>query len=33
MDHLNGILLFDHFKGEKREQLIANYNALKNKGM
>ena len=33
MDHLTGILLFDHFKGEKREQLIANYNALKNKGM
>ena len=33
MDHLNGILLIDHFKGAKREQLIANYNTLKNKGM
>ena len=25
MDHLNGILLIDHFKGEKREKLIAQY--------
>ncbi|MBI4711174.1 MAG: peptide deformylase [Candidatus Omnitrophica bacterium] len=33
MDHLNGILLIDHFKGAERERLIANYNTLKNKGM
>jgi peptide deformylase len=33
MDHLNGILLIDHFKGKKRDGLIENYNALKNKGM
>jgi peptide deformylase len=33
MDHLNGILLIDHFRGKKRDELIANYNALKNKGM
>ena len=33
MDHLNGILLIDHFKGKKREQLIAKYSDLKNKGM
>jgi peptide deformylase len=33
MDHLNGILLIDHFKGAERERLIASYNALKNKGM
>lgn len=25
MDHLDGILLVDHFKGAKREQLIAQY--------
>ena len=33
MDHLNGILLIDHFKGVRREEMIANYSALKNKGM
>lgn len=33
MDHLNGILLIDHFKGVERERLIENYTALKNKGM
>ena len=33
MDHLNGILLLDHYKGAKREELIEKYNALKNKGM
>ncbi|MFH0984251.1 MAG: peptide deformylase [Candidatus Omnitrophota bacterium] len=33
MDHLNGILLIDHFKGAERERLIENYKALKNKGM
>ena len=33
MDHLNGILLIDHFKGAQREQLIEKYNTLKNKGM
>lgn len=33
MDHLNGILLIDHFKGKQREELITNYNHLKNKGM
>ena len=33
MDHLSGILLIDHFKGAKREQLIEKYNTLKNKGM
>jgi len=33
MDHLNGILLIDHFKGAERERLITHYNALKNKGM
>jgi len=25
MDHLNGILLIDHFKGAKREQMIVQY--------
>jgi len=25
MDHLNGILLIDHFKGAKREKLLAQY--------
>lgn len=25
MDHLSGILLIDHFKGEKREKMIAQY--------
>lgn len=29
MDHLNGILLIDHFKGAKREQLIAQYESAK----
>lgn len=33
MDHLNGMLLIDHFKGAVREQLIENYYTLKNKGM
>lgn len=33
MDHLNGILLIDHFKGAKREQMIEKYKTLKNKGM
>ncbi len=33
IDHLNGILLIDHFKGAERERLIEKYNALKNKGM
>ena len=33
MDHLNGILLIDHFKGKKRERMIENFNNLKNKGM
>lgn len=33
MDHLNGILLIDHFKGAARESLIKKYNDLKNKGM
>lgn len=33
MDHLSGILLIDHFSGEKRERLIFEYNALKHKGM
>lgn len=33
MDHLAGILLIDHFEGAPRERMIANYNALKNKGM
>lgn len=25
MDHLNGVLLIDHFEGEKREKLLAQY--------
>jgi len=29
MDHLNGILLIDHFKGAKREQLIAQYESAR----
>jgi peptide deformylase len=29
MDHLNGILLIDHFKGAKRERLIAQYESAK----
>jgi peptide deformylase len=33
MDHLNGILLIDHFKGKKREEMIMKYNELKNRGM
>ncbi len=33
MDHLNGILLIDHFKGVVRERLIENYYTLKHKGM
>ncbi len=33
MDHLAGKLLVDHFTGVERERMIANYNALKNKGM
>ena len=33
MDHLNGILLIDHFKGAMRERLIENYYTLKHKGM
>ena len=33
MDHLSGILLIDHFKGKTREDLIAKFNELKNKGM
>ncbi len=33
MDHLDGKLLFDHFTGKKREELVKKYNDLKNKGM
>jgi peptide deformylase len=33
MDHLNGVLLIDHFKGTERARLIENYYTLKNKGM
>jgi peptide deformylase len=33
MDHLNGVLLIDHFKGAVRERMIENYYTLKNKGM
>ena len=33
MDHLSGILLIDHFKGAKREQLVAKYKTLQHKGM
>ncbi len=33
MDHLNGVLLIDHFKGVARERLIENYYTLKHKGM
>jgi len=29
MDHLNGVLLIDHFKGPKREQLLAQYESAK----
>ncbi|MFA7254823.1 MAG: peptide deformylase [Candidatus Omnitrophota bacterium] len=29
MDHLNGILLIDHFKGAKREKLLAQYESAK----
>ncbi|MDD3294882.1 MAG: peptide deformylase [Geobacteraceae bacterium] len=33
MDHLNGLLLVDHFAGAEREKLLAQYDALKHKGM
>jgi len=33
MDHLDGLLLIDHFEGKKREEMIANYNELRHKGM
>ena len=34
MDHLNGILLIDHFQGEKREELLKQYELAKQaKGM
>jgi peptide deformylase len=34
MDHLNGKLLIDHFKGKKREELLKQYEAAKEaKGM
>ncbi|MFA5166946.1 MAG: peptide deformylase [Candidatus Omnitrophota bacterium] len=29
MDHLNGILLIDHFSGKKREELLAQYEKTK----
>ena len=29
MDHLNGILLIDHFKGAKREKMIAQYESAR----
>jgi peptide deformylase len=29
-DHLNGILLIDHFSGKKREKLLAQYEKFKN---
>ena len=29
MDHLNGILLIDHFSGKKREELLAQYEAAR----
>jgi len=30
MDHLNGILLIDHFSGKKREELLVQYEKSKN---